>query len=291
MDNHLARHFLPYPEDPPLRTSRGGYTVTMRETDGAEHVLAMLATADTTDNGRFRLHMGWGSFRNLDIAAARKSDYIVLLDINENQFRVWEAVTRALRTASTTHEFIDRVVALLPADPPLRQFMNDTRAWLSADLVRPGSWLSREHPERFAHIRSLFNSGRVLPYCLDIRGAGHRNRFQRIHDELLKSSRAAAFEADTLYVSNLPWMMSQETGFFGEAHARYCSNPSGDANTVTGKNLATIVPLFRHIVTAIRLAPASTATDLQWLTERFSPEELIGSESWLSLYDNSRQGC
>lgn len=72
---------------PPLEPDRGGYTLTMRECSGSEQVLEWLAQ-EPPDPGKARVHVGWGSFRNLDVAGARRSGWILLLDVNRHQFRV-----------------------------------------------------------------------------------------------------------------------------------------------------------------------------------------------------------
>jgi len=287
MHDSLARQFLPPFEDPPLVTNRGGYTLTMRECDGAEEVLAALTTRVDGDLSGSKLHVGWGSFRNLDIVAARRSGCALLLDINNNQFGVWSAVSQALKESLSVRQFIDKLMSFLPSSPPLRQFMGDTRSWLESDLKRGGSWMNSDYPDRFDHVRWLFNEGRIIPYCMDIRGISPHTPalFEEFRDRLQDACRKNNFRADTLYLSNLPWMMQQEVGFFTEAHADRCPEGEEDASRATRRNLEAIVPLFDRVIAAIRLAHRSTAEDLRWQTECFSAGEFLDSASWKSLYE------
>lgn len=252
---------LPAPSAP----DRGGYTVTMRESGGADEVLAALA-AEPSVKGR--VHVGWGSFRNLDIAAARRSSAVLLLDINLHQFRVWDAVGGALRdpACADAAAFVDLADPLLPSEPRLRQFAESTREWLLADCDRPGSWLA--DADRFTWVRDLFREGRVVTGCLDLRDdSGLFARF---------AERLAGGRCDTLYLSNLPWMLAQREGFFGEA-----DDPGtlGQARA----NLARIAPRFAHVVEAGHLATTSKPGDLQWRTQLFAPSEFLADAYWAGL--------
>jgi hypothetical protein len=199
------------------------------------------------------VHLGWGSFRNLDIVAARRSGWALLLDVNVHQFRVWEAVGAALRdpAARDPAAFIERLIPRLPSAPRLRQFSDSTRRWLEGDLERPGSWLFVEDAARFHHVRRLFVDDRVVCGCLDLRGgrAGldlFPDLAQRMH--VVAAAGYARFE--TLYVSNIPWMLAQPRGFFDEAHGAHAADPEQPVLRQVRRNLAQIAPYFRHVLSA-----------------------------------------
>lgn len=274
VDNQISE-LLPGYEPSPLDTSRGGYTLTMRECCGTREVLDRLGREQPASGKPQRLHVGWGSFRNLDIAGVRKSAAVVLLDINIHQFRIWEAVSAALKTSSSPAEFIDTVVPRLPVNPRLRQFNPDTHAWLSSDLTRPGSWLSDQ--QRFSWIKDLFGRGQVAGYCLDIRGGVNPqgDLFRQFRSTLKKGGERYGLCADTLYLTNLPWMMKEELGFFGEAHREFSvAGPANAADAVL-RNLTEIAPLFSHLITASKLAADSQADNLRWKTECFRPADWL----------------
>jgi hypothetical protein len=238
----------------------------MRESAGTDEVLAALASEEA---GGERIHVGWGSFRNLDIAAARRSSGVLLLDINLHQFRVWDAVRAALvdPSCSDAAAFIDLVESLLPKEPRLRQFVASTREWLLADIGRPGSWLGGE---RFAWIRDLFRGGCVVTGCIDLRDEG--GVFARF------AERLDGQPLDTLYVSNLPWMLAQGESFFGEIVQ------SGPAEVARARaNLARIAPRFVHVIEAGHLAASSKPDDLQWQTRALAPAGFLADDYWTAL--------
>jgi hypothetical protein len=270
---------LPAPIDP----DRGGYTVTMRENAGAEETLALLDDAGGAEGGR--LHVGWGSFRNLDIAAARGSAWVLLLDINLHQFRVWDAVRAALASpeARDAASFVDAVVPLLPHTPRLRQFSSSTRDWLMADADRAGSWLFRGAPERFARISRLFREGRVATACVDVRGAAGGGAFPHLAAELRRAASAGHALPDTLYVSNLPWMLAQREAFFGEGDGNAPEQDEAAALAQVHANLSAIAGDFRHVISASHLAASSQPGDLQWCTEALAPQAFLAADYWSAL--------
>lgn len=268
---------LPAYEAIPLKPDRGGYTLTMRECDGTEQVLSALADEKYDGTDHKRLHVGWGSFRNLDIAAVRQAAAVILLDINDHQFRVWDAVQKALAGSADATDFIDVLANILPRTPPLRQFDSDTRGWLASDLIRPGSWLCESEPGRFTHIQKLFNEGRVATYCLDIRGGKNPESFLHFRNSLEVGCKFHGLETDTLYISNLPWMMEKAQGFFGEEHSDFSRTDLGNGAAALRRNLHTIAPLFNYLISAARLAPCSKPDDLRWQTECCNPEDWLNN--------------
>lgn len=266
MDRGTIAELLPEGLPAPIEPDRGGYTVTMRESAGADETLAALASEGVDPA---RIHVGWGSFRNLDIAAARRSAGVLLLDINLHQFRVWDAVGAALEVSECVdaESFVDLVEPLLPKEPRLRQFVPSTREWLRADIGRTGSWL---HGENFVHVRELFREGRVATGCIDLRDSS--GVFARFAERM----RGGTF--DTLYVSNLPWMLAQGESFFGEIVQ---SGPAEVAKTRA--NLAQVAPRFARVVEAGHLAAESTPGDLQWQTRALAPAAFLADDYWAAL--------
>lgn len=261
----------------PLTPDRGGYTITMREEAGAREALRTLAAEQGASPSR--LHVGWGSFRNLDVVAARRSAHVLLMDLNAHQLAVWAAVDTALRQPHVTDvtSFIDEVVQGLPTTPRLRQFMDCTHAWITADTLREGSWLWTQAPERFAWVQGLFRSGRVAVACMDMRGGPGPSQFAGLRARLSAAREHHGIQADTLYVSNLLWMMAQAKGFFGEAHDDHMASHAGSALMQAQGNLASIAPVFQWVVEASHLAPAATDANLQWQTRLHRPADFVGS--------------
>lgn len=288
MDNQTILHLLPAGLPPPIAPDRGGYTVTMRESSGAEDVLDRLSARDPK---ALPVHVGWGSFRNLDIAAIRRSAGVVLLDINLHQFRVWDAVGAALGDPACVDAkaFVDRVVPLLPHRPQLRQFMSSTEDWLLADCERPGSWLCADRPERFSHIRSLFRDGKVVTGCIDMRATGCAGIFATLRERMDAVARQERIAFDTLYVSNLPWMLAQEEDFFGEEIGLPAEVIVGASLRRARENLSVIAGCFRHVISAGRLAQSSSPSDYQWQTELLAPAAFLDLGYWSELVPVSGQ--
>ena len=265
---------------------RGGYTLTMRETQGASTSLLRLAESRMPLNTK-TVHVGWGSFRNLDIAAARKSSRILLLDINIYQLKVWQAVATAIRQDNviTPRAFIKTLVPLLPHTPRLRQFSESTHDWLSSDLERQESWLYEADPESFEHIKTLFTGNRVAIGCLDMRAGGlpEHSPFTAMSSEMQTARHNHQIVFDTLYVSNIPWMLAQPLGFFGESHQSRMTVADEPVLQRLHHNLSQIVPGFQTVVTAAHLSADALPDNLQCETQLVAPADFLSAEYWQAL--------
>lgn len=263
--------------DAPLSPDRGGYTLTMRECRGAEETLAFL---EQEEAGTERLHLGWGSFRNLDLVAVRRSAAALLLDVNLHQIRVWEAVRAALAESADAPAFIEAVVPKLPHAPRLRQFSDSTLGWLRGDLERAGSWLCAARPERFRHVRALFGAGRVATASLDLRGGNPGGRrFALLAHELQTTGLAL----DTVYISNIPWMLAQPLGFFGESHEPFLAERHLSALQNVHAHLSLFIRQASWVVSAMRLRADASPDNLQWTTELLRPDEFFAADAWAAL--------
>jgi len=201
-----------------VEPSRAVYTLTVREDRGLEAVFERLANAPKKENS---LHLGWGSFRNLDIVAARQSSHALICDINKFQLNIWSAVTQAIRRTESADAFVRLLPELLPDERPLRQFCASTYDWLLGDLNRAESWLFHAAPDRFEYIRSLFLKEAVAFACLDIRG-GKTSGGQPADDGFIELAQLLGgddpqygFKLDTIYVTNIPHALKEPNDFFG----------------------------------------------------------------------------
>ena len=86
---HALSEYLPLLQSRVISPNHGYYSVTLRETDGAEHVLNELEISRRKDHDTPSLHLGWGSYRNLDIIAARHSEYAIICDVSMHQIEMW----------------------------------------------------------------------------------------------------------------------------------------------------------------------------------------------------------
>ncbi len=261
----------------PLTPNRGGYTVTMREDPGTDEVLQRLA-ADEPQPGR--MHLGWGSFRNLDIVAARRSSCAFICDLNYHQLTVWHTLAETIIDCATAEELVDRLVSVLPDEPRLRRFADSIEEWLAADLDRAESWLGTNNRDRFSYIRNLFCHGAIGIACLDIcrcdshPGQTGRPGFTRLASAIRQLESSQGIFPDTLYLSNIPYMLRNNSGFFGKlewqwvsgAHDGSCMISGETAQQMMWDNLQGIVGPMTLTVQAGQLAEGFTDKDPQWQT-------------------------
>jgi len=253
-----------------IHPNRGGYTATMREDDGADDVLASFARDDSAEE--VRLHLGWGSFRNLDIVVARKSSFVMLCDVSLRQFDIWSKVSALLKILPERRDFVMQLPDVLPSSPRPRYFATNLKEWLESDMIRQGSWLASD--KRYAYVRDLFSDDRVAHFCLDLRDQGTPDMqpFSELARMLRELSMAGTAFPDTIYLTNLLYMLAKPQGFFGESH-----DITSETEAMTGvwRNLALIAPLFRYVVSAHRLTESSTPKDPYWVTDCFSDAEFM----------------
>lgn len=249
----------------PICPDRGPYTLTMRECEGSEEVLGRLREIPGPET---RLHIGWGSFRNLDIVAARQSDYCLLCDINTHQIRLWEQVSATLEQAETAAEFCALLPERTPNSPRPRQFSDSMRVWLDGDRTRPQSWLADENPQRYRFVQELFSSGRLSSVCLDLIDqapvGSQEGRFAQLRKMLDHARETQGVYLDTLYLSNIGYMLAQPKGFFGDLQTLLTQ--TADPVATMRRNLSQLgTPVA--LITAEQLREDASEDNLQWQTQ------------------------
>ncbi len=268
-----------------VEPSRAVYTLTVRENSGLEAALERLTQAPKKENG---LHLGWGSFRNLDIVAARRSQHALICDINRFQLNIWSAVTEAIRQTESADAFVRLLARILPDDRPVQQFATSTDDWLLGDLNRAESWLFRGAPERFEYVRSLFLKNAIVFACLDIRG--RKTSGERVADDvflgleklLAGNHQQDGFTLDTIYITNIPHALKKPNDFFGAPNSDW-SIQIGDERG-TWYSLSAYERMWHNLT---RICDDKTLMiiseylrtdcndDLQWITEADSFPRLM----------------
>jgi hypothetical protein len=114
----------------------------------------------------------------------------------------------------------------------------------------------------------------VATGCIDLRASPDSGTFAEMGRRIERAAIGGDARFDTLYVSNLPWMLAQREGFFGESNAQFAAGSDGVLAQVR-ENLETIVPYFRHIVAAGHLAGTSREANLQWETRLLTPSAFL----------------
>jgi hypothetical protein len=225
------------------------------------------------------LHFGWGSYRNLDIIASRQSEYAIICDISLHQIEMWNLTLATLRQTSTPKEFIELFCLLTRKKPRPRFPVNlglSFQDWFYLDIDREMSWLN--NLDSFLHIKNLAMEQKIEIVCCDIRDRSIYNGvdfFSDMYNSLEKMRKEKFCFPDTLYVSNLPWMMKNEAGFFGEMHTEENNDINFPGYFMMLENLKIITPLFSKVISAHELASTSTPDSVQWKTQLFESSDFI----------------
>lgn len=269
--------FLPNFNSNAILPNRGGYTATMRESSNSERVLIELKEMSFNSDTKKKLHVGWGSYRNLDIIVATKCDYGIICDVSLRQIDLWSKTFSAILLSSTPNDFIETISEILPKNPRPRYFGNSLEEWLKKSQKDLESWLSEQ--KKFDYIKNLVKKDRIQLICCDIREQDTLHKKSTI-SELIQSinklQKKNICYPYTLYLTNLPWMMKNEKGFFGENHNLSINNDLGSLGfEYTLNNLKILSPLFKKIISAHKLAHDSKIDNLQWETNIYSSESLI----------------
>lgn len=287
--------FLPRILSRPILPFRGAYTVTMREDEGSAGALDTLSSLlEDVEPTIPRLHLGWGSFRNLDIVAARKSSYAIVCDLNLRQIELWSRCKAIIALAQTPRHFVELFADTEPTQPPLRRHSSSISDWLGNELSRRQSWLGSA--AAYAHIRQMVLESRFELLCCDLRDYAKQDGatvFQQLGQALRRMRQSGFCQPDTLYLSNIPWMLMNPQGFFGEAHG---PGETEDGFRLMVNNLEEIALLFYRIVSAHRPTDASTTANRQWQTLLYEPtvffEHLYEDHRKHSSCDQTyRPGC
>jgi len=276
----LLSDYIPLIQSKVISPNHGHYSATLRETEGSEMVLKKLAQESSEGKTLTpRLHFGWGSYRNLDIAAARRSDYVILADVSLRQIEMWNLTMSALRVVDTPEEFISFFTSLVPKNPrprfPVKKY-SSFKEWLLLDLKREMSWLNQQ--QSFLHIKKLVKENRIELICCDIRDTKVNNGltfFEELNNSLKEMMKDGFAIPDTYYVSNLPWIMKAESGFFGEMHLEDGFETSFPGYGMLVNNLKTIAPSFQYAISAHLLSDKSVPTSVQWKTSLFKSDAFI----------------
>ena len=278
--------YLPQNQSRVLVPNHGFYSVSLRETDGAELVLQELQRhKDEKFNRLPRLHMGWGSFRNLDIIVARGSKAALLCDVSLMQIEMWHQAFALILMSGNPAEFVELFCKYTrryprPRFPQGGQVSFET--WLNRDLSRKSSWLGSL--QSFQYIKDLINNQKIEIICCDVRDLPVINEaFAREGDGLFHCLKGSLSEMivdefakpDTLYLSNLAWMMKNSDGFFGEKHPRQQLGDPFPGYTSLVTNIQEIAPFFNLVISAHNLSPVSKENSVLWKTELFQSTDFI----------------
>jgi len=278
--------YLPQNQSRVFLPNHGFYSVSLRETDGVELVLRELHRQQAEEPKRVPwLHMGWGSFRNLDIIVSRGSDAALLCDVSLLQIEMWHQVFALVLIADNPEEFV-KLFCNHTRKHPRPRFPQNSRdsfqTWLTKDLSRKSSWLGSL--KSFQHIKDLIGNQKIEIVCCDVRDKNisqsantkdENGLFLKLMHSLREMMDDEFALPDTLYLSNLAWIMKNSDGFFGENHPLQQPGDPLPGYTAMIENIQKIAPLFNYAISAHKLASDSKKDSVLWKTELFQANDLI----------------
>lgn len=162
-------------------------------------------------------HIGVSGFYNFDIGYWRKSNFVIIFDINPNQIFFLTKSIQILCQSPNRRTFVDTLIdqisdlsfsinistdksyARLKQMDDSNPVVGDEIVQLIYELNRPGSWLATD--DSFDHIRKLALNDQISLFCEDIRSI----------DRLGHILRQNHVVVDTLYLSNVYDWMATET--------------------------------------------------------------------------------
>jgi hypothetical protein len=267
--------FLPQINSRIILPNRGGYTITMRENSGTKEIINALSE-QTLESNFPQLHVGWGSYRNLDIITTRKSKYAIICDVNMRQLDIWSKTFMAIMLSNNAEEFIEFMYRSLPKAPRPRYFGSSLKEWFYQNKKSKESWMNSH--EKFVYVKDMVESNRIELMSCDIRenkNLDGKSIFSELNQSLQKMKDVGFCIPDTLYLTNLPWMMKRETGFFGEKHSDKNSVAPSAGFELMLNNLKILAPQFKHVISSHKLARNSIDNDLQWHTQLYTAENIL----------------
>ena len=203
---------LPEQERPPFQTlaclnEQGATPSTpFLQTNEAVYSHTYDYLAMNRKHGAPTLHVGVSGLQNLDMIAARRSNFGVLLDINPNMQKVMSVVRDICRSEPKVNrqEFVSAFINRISTDPELWDDETKKEFQLSnfqRKAAESWSWLSSE--DSFDHVRALFLEDRIISINLNFSNVENVERIARW-------ARQNGVAIDTVYISNIfEWNMSE----------------------------------------------------------------------------------
>lgn len=168
-------------------------------------------------------HVGFSGWYNFDLVAIRRSDQVILCDINPHQVKFLKYTLQFITISKTRQEFVTQICNFVDEQKQLHD--NDVSDYLwfdtnihtqytisgtgqpqeviAQELNRSNSWLSTD--DNFYYIQSLVFRDKIAVIVTDI---GDYDRFTKIY-KLLDDN---FYHIDTLYLSNIiDWVPNSDT--------------------------------------------------------------------------------
>ncbi|MBF0594034.1 MAG: hypothetical protein HQL22_03625 [Candidatus Omnitrophica bacterium] len=212
------------------RKQVNGFFWPQSNEEGVGEILQQLDRRPGKGSG---IHLGTSSLLNLSIAAARRSQAVVIVDINRNVTSFWRMVRAVILSpemadvsrplAERRRAFMLKLVRAVLNDRLLAPYLADDTL-LDRDKIErmadePDSWLSSD--DSFAFVQRLFKEGKVVNLTMDLLET------EGVHG-IQGWMRRYNLRADTMYLSNIMDVVS--------GRVEYPAYPVGDGSKVAVLN-------------------------------------------------------
>ncbi len=151
--------------------------------------------------GTKKLHIGFGFWFNLDLIAQRKSDYVVIFDIDPTLAQFYYCLSLALRQSISRIDFLELFIVILRRYNLVKSIhaINNEqhlRSSLTSFLTAEGSWLNSV--ENYQFVKKIFVDERIIFSLFNISDSSKQ---QQVFIWL--SNNRHRFSLDTLYLTNI----------------------------------------------------------------------------------------
>jgi hypothetical protein len=242
-------HYLNFskPEDlalklePPSDSHSAVYFVCNE--DGQEQILESLRSENDTENGA---HLGFSSWFNYDLIAARGSKIAFVCDINDNMFLYFKVIKEATLAAQNPKEFVAIFSNLVKKSGLIAEMDTSTfylpitgfpslKVFLENELVRKNSWLSTE--KGFQRVKSLYQKNQF--FHLPLNACDKTGNFEILSKWVI----SRGYQLDSLYLSNI---------------YEWIENSAGEADQFI-RNIVTIINNHTQVIDAIDIEKPLTS--------------------------------
>ncbi len=165
----------------------------------------------------FRVHMGFSGLQNYDMASIRKSNFVIVADVNNATIDLHKVAIETLKKTKNRHTFINDFLKNFKAKnlthvDNIKYCRKGQSLKVKDELLlearREGSFLFAD--DLFEHIQTLAQKDRIFPMNL---GLIDKERMEKIGAIFAKNKAYL----DTLYISNIgDWFLNDELLALGE---------------------------------------------------------------------------
>ncbi len=150
------------------------------------------------------IHIGVSGLFNLDMIAAHRSPYALLIDRSGKTRHFYEKIKEMILSSTTRQQFISTLTAYIGTREGQEFASKQDAQFLQESLDNQETWIGSD--ENFFYIKEMFNDNRLFFLRSDFR---NNEEFKKIAEWL----RENKLRAGTIYISNIrEWMWDHRGG-------------------------------------------------------------------------------